>query len=467
MTELTPEKIKELTALMASAPPQTAARLLAMFERMKVKGSQVIPSNDLIIAMREAGMTQVVGQAHTGVRLPSFERLFFEPFENLFENGELETLLPGSLPRAGLKEVWQLIASRFAPDEVLEIEPLGREAILAGDVSSARKLTNKLRDLLIKNLNGSSSSAIANCGSSPSGKHVLSRLKPLLLAETKGRDIWMSARGSRGDLNEQAVNALCSLVRSLEDSHPDAARELLLLTMCTLPRPAEALRVLARVSLGVDDRKLDMTEFSVLGRRVLAIADRSAALIQAASQEAIFDGVELAAIVDRYNQSLLGLEREAHLGHDGPWRKAMLAIRSKVGNRLEELCQSATLTLQSAMPIDRVQRQTVTWTNEPRFEARLDQIKLAAAKSHMDFIAASRLFAPIAGFGAARERAAKHATGHIEIWSEALLKVGRQKQRPLNFNQWVQATANAIEALDGVGAAHVFERRIAACAVAA
>ena len=55
MTELTPEKIKELTSLMANAPPATAARLLAMFERMKIMGNQVIPSNDLISAMREAG----------------------------------------------------------------------------------------------------------------------------------------------------------------------------------------------------------------------------------------------------------------------------------------------------------------------------------------------------------------------------------------------------------------------------
>ena len=113
MTELTPEKIKELTSLMANAPPATAARLLAMFERMKIMGNQVIPSNDLISAMREAGMTQANSGSITTVRLPSFERLFFEPFEKLFENDTLDRILPGSLPRAGVREVWYLIAGHF------------------------------------------------------------------------------------------------------------------------------------------------------------------------------------------------------------------------------------------------------------------------------------------------------------------------------------------------------------------
>lgn len=467
MTELTPEKIKELTSLMAGAPPETAARLLAMFERMKVKGSQVIPSNDLIIAMREAGMTQVAGQAQTGVRLPSFERLFFDPFENLFESGSLNALLPGSLPRAGLKEVWQLICDRFAPQETIAVEAKGRDAILAGDMDGARRQSAQLRAALIANLQGTPNSAIEAVGTTPEAKAVLLRFYPLLVAEAIGRDTWAKALRAKGELGDNAISFLCTQVRKLEDSNPDAARELLLLTMSTLARPAEALRVLSKVSLGVDDRKLDMTEFSVIGRRVIGTASRSADLIEAASNKAVFDGVELAEIVEQYNQDLLGLEREAPLGHNGPWRGAMLAIRSRVGNRLDLLCQNATLALENVLPIDRVQRHTVTWTNEPRIGTRIDGQKLDLAVRHIAFVAASRLFAPVAGFGASRDRAAKQATVYVDMLSDALLRAARAHQRPAYFNQWVQATANIIEALEGISAAHLFERRIAACAKAA
>jgi hypothetical protein len=152
MTDLTPEKIKELSALLAKAPPATAARLLAMFERMKVKGSEIIPGDELIAAMREAGMTKTVGASGFAVRLPTFERLFFEPFENLLENGPLDQMLPGSLPRSGLREVWLLIAGHFAPDDLVDLEPHAKAAILRGDMTNARRMALQLRTELLKSL---------------------------------------------------------------------------------------------------------------------------------------------------------------------------------------------------------------------------------------------------------------------------------------------------------------------------
>lgn len=467
MTELTPEKIKELTSLMASAPPETAARLMAMFERMKVKGSAIIPSNDLIAAMREAGMTQASGASGTSVRLPSFERLFFEPFENLFENGRLDQLLPGSLPRAGLREVWLLVAGLFVPDELVEIEPHGTAAVLCGDMDKARELALELRTALLAVLKGFPNHAIAKHAKSPEAKVVLLRLVPLLLAEAIGREVWASAFGSKGELSEHGVSTLCANVRQLEDQNPDAARELLLLTMCTLPRPCEALRVLNKASYGVDDRRLDVTEFAVIGRRIIAIASRAAEMIEQASQSGRFDGALLATTVDHYNQNLHGLEREAHLAPDGPWRRATLAVRSRVGNRLEVICQRATQSLEMALPTERTQRQGFAWTIEPRFNVELDPARIEIAVQGLAFIASARLFAPLAGFGAPREKATKHATAYLDTVCEALLRLLRSPNKPANLPEWVHATASLIEAFEGVKAAHVFERRANTASAAA
>jgi hypothetical protein len=467
MTDLTPEKIKELTALMAAAPPETAARLMAMFERMKIKGSAIIPSNDLIAAMREAGMTQAGGASGTVVRLPSFERLFFEPFENLFESGRLDQLLPGSLPRAGLREVWLLVAGLFVPDELVELEPHGTAAILRGDMDKARELALELRTALLANIGCFPNQAIAKHAKTPEAGIVLSRLVPLLVAEATGREIWATAFGSKGELSDQGVSTLCANVRHLEEHNPDAARELLLLTMCTLPRPCEALRVLNKASYGVDDHRLDVTEFAVIGRRIIAIATRAADLIEEASLAGKFDGVSLAAAVERYNQNLHGLEREAHLAPDGPWRRALLVIRGKVGNRLETICQRATQTLETALPTDRIQRHSLAWTIEPRFNVELEPARIELAVQGLAFVAAVRLFAPLAGFGAPRERAAKHASAYLDIVREALLKVSRASSKPENLSQWVHATASLVEAFEGVKAAHVFERRANAMGQAA
>lgn len=466
MTELTPEKIKELSALMATASPATAARMLAMFERVKVKGSAAIPSQDLLSAMREAGLPQVVGPGSGIVRLPSFERLFFQPFENLFENGALATLLPGSIPRAGLKEAWEIIAKQFVAEEVEEIVPLGTTAILNGDMSAAYELAAGLRATLLDTLKRFRNDAIARPATTDVCRAVLSRLLPLLRAQSIGRDIWAMAFGAKGELSDQGIAALSAQVRLLEDEDPDAARELLLLTMATLPRPYEALRVLNKVSLGVDDRKLDMTEFAVVGRRVIAIAAREADLIDAAWTSSEFNGKDLAAIVERYNQSLHGLERETRLASDGPWRQAMVAIRGRVGNRLELICQRASQSLEAALPVQRLQRHTITWTYEPKLEAPIDPSKLENAVRHLEFIAASRLFAPLAGFGAAREMASKHAIGHISLVCDAILKALQLPQKSAHLPAWVKATIAILRANEGNEAAQVFERRVKAAGAA-
>jgi hypothetical protein len=467
MTDLTPEKIKELTILMASAPPETAARLLAMFERMKVKGSEIIPSSDLISAMREAGMTSAAGASANAVRMPSFERLFFEPFENLFENGEPENMLPGALPRAGLKEVWRLVAGHFVPDDLVELEPHGTAAILRGNMEQARTLASQLRACMLANLEGFSNLDIAKLAKTPEARAILLRLMPLLVAETRGREIWATAFGSKGELNDHGVATLCANVRQLEDENADAARELLLLTMAILPRPCEALRVLNKASYGVDDRRLDVTKFAVIGRRVLATARRGADMIEAASLTAKFDGLVLATTVERYNQIMHGLEREANLASDGPWRREMLLIRKKVGNHLEAICQRATQSLETALPVERTQRQGLRWTHEPKLQIALNSDRLETAAQGLAFVAASRLFAPLAGFGAPREVAGKHAAAYLDNICEALLQIARLPTKPQNLALWVQSTASLVEAFEGMKAAHVFERRANAAATAA
>jgi hypothetical protein len=467
MSELTPEKIKELSALMASASPETAARMLAMFERVKVKGSAAIPSQDLIAALREAGVPQFAGHELGVARLPSFDRIFFQPFENLFENGAIEHLLPGSLPRAGLKEVWLLVSGHFLPDEVADLEPLATAAILRGDMSTAYELAAGLRTTLLNTLKEFSNEAIARAAKTPEAQATLLRLVPLLLAQSAGKDIWAMAYGSKGELSDQGVASLSSQVRIFEDQNPHAARELLLLTMVTLPRPSEALRVLSKVSLGVDDRKLDMTEFAVVGRRVIAIAAREATKIEAASTTGNFDGKELANTVERYNQNLHGLDRECRLAIDGPWRQASVAIKGRVGNRLELLCQQASQSLEAALPVHRIQRHTVTWTYEPRLGMPLDQAKIERAVRHLEFVTASRLFAPLAGFGAPRELAVKHAASHMNVVCDALLTAARAAEKPPYLDAWIKAATAILEAFEGHEAARVFERRTASAAKAA
>jgi hypothetical protein len=467
MTEMTPEKLKELSALMAGAPPETAARLLAMFERMKVKGSEIIPSNDLIAAMRDAGMTVSAGQSSGSVRLPSFDRLFFEPFESLFENGAMYHLLPGGLPRIGLKEVWLLVAGHIATDDMVELEPHATAAILRGDMERARELACQLRICVRKNLSGFSNEAIAKLAKTPESKAILLRLAPLLEAEACGRDIWASEINAKGEISDQGLSALCAIIRHLEGEQSLAALELLLLTMSILSRSCGALRMLNKISANSDDVRLDAGGFASVGRRILAMAKRAADMIDVAATSGIFNGQDLAATVERYNQSATGLEREVNLAPDGPWRREILATRKKASTHLELICQRATQNLEIALPVERTQKVGFLWTHEPRFHAIMEGAHLELAIQGLAFIAASRLFAPLAGFGAPREIAAKQAATYLDNVCEAVLHASRLPHKPANLQLWVQSTAKLIEALSGPKDARVFTQRANTSAAAA
>lgn len=467
MTEITPEKLKELSALMASAPPQTAARLLAMFERMKVKGSEVIPSSDLIAAMRDAGMTVSAGLSSGSVRLPSFDRLFFEPFENLFESGHVDHLLPGGLPRVGLKEVWLLVAGHIATDDMVDLEPHATAAILRGDMERARELALELRICVRKNLSGFSNEAIAKLAKTAEARTILLRLVPLLEAEASGRTIWVEDINAKGEISDQGVSAIGAIVRHLESVQSPAALELMLLTMSMLSRSCGALRVLNKISPNSDDVRLDAGAFGIVGRRILAIAKRAADLIGVAATSGLFDGPQLAATVEHYNQSTTGLEREINLAGDGPWRREILATRKKVGSHLELICRSATANLEIALPVDRTQRQGFLWTREPKFHAIMDNAALELAVQGLAFIAASRLFAPLAGFGAPRDIAAKQAAAYLDNVCEAVLHTSRLTNKPVQLQLWVQSTARLVEALSGAKDARVFVQRANTSAAAA
>jgi hypothetical protein len=460
MTVLTDDKIAALKALLLSTPPATAGRLWALLERMKVQGVQSIPTGELLGAMREAGIPAgfATGKAHT--RVLSFDRLFFEPFENLFENGPLHRLMPGSLPRIGLGPVWKLIIGQLASDAYVDLEPLGTAASLRGDMTQAREYAEKMRSELLDNIQEIPPERLSALSKMPEASHVLGRLIPLLSAVKAGRQIWTGVQSLRGDMHEQSILRLATAVKEAENVNPQTATEILLLTMSILPKPYQALRVLQRVSRGVDDRKLDTTHFSVVGRRVIALLRREGAVIEQAAMGGTFDVDAVKAAIDRHNKLVHGMRRDAIMAPNGPWRQELTAICGQVGSRLEMICHAAVKALDLALPIDMVRKKNAGMLTEPRFGSAIDPVKVEVARCHMQFLVASRLLAPLAGFGGFRDNASRTSAGQLDAICEGLVRVAREGETSPHFQDWVNATSTLIKALDGPWPAKNFERRI-------
>ncbi len=460
MTVLTDDKIAALKALLLSTPPATAGKLWALLERMKVQGVQSIPTVELLDAMREAGIPSsfATGKGHT--RVLSFDRLFFEPFENLFENGPLHRLMPGSLPRIGLGPVWKLIIGQLAPDAYVDLEPLGTAASLRGDMTQARDYAEKMRSELLDNIKDIPPERLSALSKMPEASHVLGRLIPLLSAEKVGRQIWTGVQSLRGDMHEQSILRLATAVKKAENVNPQTATEILLLTMSILPKPFQALRVLQRVSRGVDDRKLDTTHYAIVGRRVIALLRREGSVIEHASIGGTFDVDAVKAAIDRHNKLVHGMTRDAIMAPNGPWRQELTAICGQVGSRLEMICHAAVKALDLALPMDMVRKKHAGMLTEPRYSSAIDPVKVEVARCHMQFLVASRLLAPLAGFGGFRDNASRTCAGQLDAICEGLVRVAREGETSPHFPDWINATSTLINALDGPLPAKNFERRI-------
>jgi hypothetical protein len=466
MTALTPEKIEEISSLLAAAPAETAARLLALFERVKVKGANAIPAAELLSTIRSVGGV-VEAAAQTIDRTPGFDRLFFEPFEGLFQSPAQGKLLLGSIDRSGLEEVWQVISRQIAPDDFVELEPHGAAAALRGDLVTARRYAGEYRRAVFDITKSIAPAKLGSLSKSEASRACLERLPALLCAAEAIEEPLSRPVSSNGELSDGAVMALAGLVNHFENERPEAAAEVMLLTMTRLAKPAQALRVLNRAAPRVDDRKLDLTEFAIVGRRLIEMAEREATLIDVASSGGVFEGRSLADAVERYNQLIHGMERELNFAKDGPWKQAIMSLRGRVSTRLEAVCRRASASLEKALPIDQVRLKGAGLVDQPRFGAPLDDARTDQAMRHLLFLSSAKLFAPLAGIGAVREQVSKECTRHLDVVKEAVLHALKQGLATDHLAQWTAHVTILIAAFDGPEGKAIFERRLASASLKA
>jgi hypothetical protein len=80
----------------------------------------------------------------------------------------------------------------------------------------------------------------------------------------------------------------------------------------------------------------------------------------------------------------------------------------------------------------------------------------------MQFLVATRLLAPLAGFGGFRDNASRTSAGQLDAVCEGLVRVAREGETSAYFQDWINAVSTLINALDGQLPAKNFERRITA-----
>jgi hypothetical protein len=109
-----------------------------------------------------------------------------------------------------------------------------------------------------------------------------------------------------------------------------------------------------------------------------------------------------------------------------------------------------------------VRKKNAGSLTEPRYGAPINPVKVEVARCHMQFLVASRLLAPLAGFGGFRDNASRTCIGQLDAICEGLVRVAREGETSPYFLDWINATSILINALDGPLPAKNFERRVTA-----
>ncbi|MBY0420891.1 MAG: hypothetical protein K2Q06_01220, partial [Parvularculaceae bacterium] len=105
---LSPAKKAKLSAFLAALPGQTATRVFAALEHDRARGGRGLPHDDLIAELRSELLAK---GASFPARARTTQRLFFEPFEDLFVLQHGAVKRRGRIARDSLRGIWDLVVT--------------------------------------------------------------------------------------------------------------------------------------------------------------------------------------------------------------------------------------------------------------------------------------------------------------------------------------------------------------------
>lgn len=452
-------ELESIKDMIMRASPAVAANLLKRLEQIRESDGARLPFDELIELAREKT------QDYKGKieRCPSVSRIFFTPFESLFEdeaNGIVN--LPGSFDRAQLKKIWEVISTKIANQAFETIVPKLKAAIMMDDKRAMRNLSRKLREVAFDEICELEDKLILHNLDNSIPKTSAVRFVNLLAIEYEALKREISIEVDIADVNDAEIREYVQFLTILDKRDLNLAADFMLCLMGNSKKPWQAMRVIKAAVVGISDRKLAATAYSVLGDRLLAMMGNHVDAFAALRKANKIDGKAMALAVEEYNLISIGIERCNILIDGGPWMIRLKEHRARAAQLFHEFCERAEETLSNAFPLDKGRIKGVGAFDIPRCYADLSDEKVELAMEFAVFIRESRLFAPNAGFGAARETAHRNMLRHCDGLKNGLIAIVKHEDRGKFFDKWADIVVEVVAIIDDASAAKSLERKIAA-----
>jgi hypothetical protein len=409
-----------LKGFLGQLPDQVVSRLAKAVEVDRLIGGNALPHEEILRALRP----QLRGKQTPGRRVPTPQRLFCRPFEDLLVTGDRKEKQKGRIARSSVDAVWKWLAEELMSVRHYRLTASLGKAIVADD---EEQIDRDLKALWIESatalkaaLDGPEKRSIAEHKLRDAAVVEDAAEMALLLGEAQ-TVAGLQARLPKpiAQLTQEDIWYLCDLVDQLTASNPDIAPYVALVVLGRLERPWEVLRLVAAISRKSTDVVISGTDMDIVGELLFSDLDAYAVNIQLA-RPVNFDPDKVLASLAGFTELSSGMIKELGIRRDGKWGQRLAKDRAAVAQIMENLLQRARKEILAALPSHKgfafAKRQRGLDLSRP-----LDPDRVARAMRYAQLIAHSRPFAVAGAFSARLMKVTDETSLALRTYAEDIL----------------------------------------------
>ncbi len=350
---LSADKQQLLSGFLCKLPEAVASRLAKAVEVDRLTGGQGLPHEVILGALRPQ-----LRQAAAPARMPTPQRFFCQPFEDLLIVRQRNTKQKGRIARSSIEPIWNWLANDLMPARHQELTEAIRDAILYSRLSDVEKRAAELWEESADVLQV----ALAD------EKRMTAAAKKLggVAAAQDAAEVALLLGGAREieklqnrlpkpivTVADDDLNFMRDAYDRLSVSDPDLAPYVPLVALARLERPWEVLRVAAALTRKNNDTLIAATDLAVVGELLFSDLDVYVKKIQAvravdfASEAVLHDLASFAELSS-------GMVKELGIRREGKWGQSLAKDRAAVAAVIEGLLEKAPREIIAALPLARV-----------------------------------------------------------------------------------------------------------------
>jgi len=459
-------KIKKLQALLSVLPDQVARKLAVAVEYDRLDGG-ALPHDVILEGLRPA--LQRTGLKRQGV--PTLQRAFFEPIEDLLTATGEGKKEQACLARRSLTPIWRWLEMGLVADGIASATKAYAEAVHKADPAGR----DQALGLLWTDASRAMTAALAAAAprtpdydkivNKLGGAHALEDAREmalLLQAAPQFRALQAGVPRGTKKLSAEELAFIRQSYDTLMVQLPDQAVYVPVVVLRRLSKPAnvmEALKILARTE---SDAKIAETTLALAGDLLISDFEAKAKFLTT-TQLGEANTNEVLAQLEQFTEMSAGLTQSLDIRREGRWGKRLVETRAKLSETMERRIEKIPDEIIGAFPITSAGSYAARGGPRPNFGRWPDDAKIGRAGNLALFLGGSRWLAGKALFGVSHKAAVERISKFLVAYGDDLvgeLKAG-DPDAVGRCQAHLQALLRVTELVMGEQEADILRRRAA------